>query len=150
MILTEKENLLLKDMKGQEELCIKKYTRYASEAKANELKTLFNEIAATEREHLATVNTIIDGGTPGVCAKQQPTGSSACTPVNYSTEDKDSDTLLLSDMLAMEKHVSSLYDTSIFEFSSPELRCALNHIQTEEQQHGERLYAYMKCNGMYS
>ena len=151
MILTEKETLLLKDMKGQEELCIKKYSRYASEAKATELKNLFESLAATEREHLTTVTSIMNGNTPTAGAKQQPSGNSnSSTPVNYSTADKEADALLLSDMLAMEKHVSSVYDTSIFEFSSPELRAALNHIQTEEQQHGEKLYAYMKCNNMYS
>jgi spore coat protein CotF len=53
-------------------------------------------------------------------------------------------------MLSTEKHVSALYDTSIFEFSNPEARKTLNHIQAEEQQHGEQLYAYMSCNQMYS
>ena len=50
----------------------------------------------------------------------------------------------------MEKHVSSLYDTTIFEFTSPTLRDTLNHIQKEEQIHGEQLYEYMKINNMYS
>ena len=49
----------------------------------------------------------------------------------------------------MEKHVSSLYDISVFEFSDTNMRKALNHIQAEEQQHGEKLYAYMNANGMY-
>ena len=71
-------------------------------------------------------------------------------PSTLGGADKAADAFLCGDALAMEKHVSSVYDTSIFEFSSPELRAALNHIQTEEQQHGEKLYAYMKCNNMYS
>ena len=50
----------------------------------------------------------------------------------------------------MEKHVSGLYDISIFEFSSPTLRDTLNHIQKEEQIHGERIYEYMAKNNMYS
>ena len=29
-------------------------------------------------------------------------------------------------------------------------RKMLNHIQSEEQQHDEKIYAYMKANGMYS
>lgn len=150
MTLSEKEHLLIKDMKGQEELCIKKYTRYASEAKSSELSEIFESIARTEQEHLNTVNIIAEGTVPPLEQKVSAPKESACTPYSYSEEDKKADQLLLSDMLAMEKHVSSLYDTSIFEFSSPELRAALNHIQTEEQQHGERLYAYMKCNNMYS
>ena len=36
MTLTQKETSLLKDLKGQEELCIGKYGRYAAEAKAEQ------------------------------------------------------------------------------------------------------------------
>ena len=49
----------------------------------------------------------------------------------------------------MEKHVSSMYDVSIFEFSCPSLRDTLAHIQKEEQNHGQQLYAYLSTNGMY-
>ena len=45
---------------------------------------------------------------------------------------------------------AALYDTSIFEFTSPTLRDTLNHIQKEEQNHGEQLYQYMSKNNMYS
>ena len=55
----------------------------------------------------------------------------------------------LRDMLATEKHASSLYDVSVFEFGNPVARRVLNHIQSEEQQHGEQLYSYMKSNNMY-
>jgi spore coat protein CotF len=150
MTLSEKEHLLLKDMKGQEELCIEKYTRYAEMAKSPELKTLFEDLATTEREHLNTVNVIAEGGVPPLTQKVTAPECKKCEPYAYTPEDKKADALLLSDMLATEKHVSSLYNTSIFEFSSPELRATLNHIQTEEQQHGEKIYSYMKCNNMYS
>ncbi|MBR6549079.1 MAG: spore coat protein, partial [Clostridia bacterium] len=53
------------------------------------------------------------------------------------------------DMLAMEKHVSGVYNTGVFEFTNPVLRDALAHIQKEEQNHGEKLYSYMSANGMY-
>ncbi len=56
---------------------------------------------------------------------------------------------MCKDALAMEKHVSSLYDVSIFEFSSPVLRDTLNHIQKEEQNHGEQLYEYLSKNNLY-
>jgi hypothetical protein len=56
---------------------------------------------------------------------------------------------LCSDVLSAEKHVSSLYDTCIFEFSDEKCRQALNHIQGEEQQHGKMIYDYMKANSMY-
>ena len=32
----------------------------------------------------------------------------------------------------------------------PAARKLLNHIQAEEQQHGEMLYAYMNANNMYN
>ena len=64
------------------------------------------------------------------------------------TDAKSADAYLCRDALAMEKHVSSLYNTTIFEFNSPVLRDTLNHIQKEEQNHGEQIYEYMSCNGM--
>ena len=52
------------------------------------------------------------------------------------------------DLLADEKHVSSLYNTSVFEFNDNSLRDTLNHIQKEEQQHGKMIYDYMSANYM--
>lgn len=66
--------------------------------------------------------------------------------VSNSTQDKD----LCQDMLTTEKHVSSTYDTTIFEFTNTQVREALNHIQKEEQQHGEQIFNYMNQNGMYN
>ena len=60
-------------------------------------------------------------------------------------EDKD----LLSDLLATEKYVSSTYDTAVFESASPVVRQTLQHIQKEEQHHGEELFNYMHSHGMY-
>ena len=44
---------------------------------------------------------------------------------------------MCNDMLMTEKYVSNAYDTTIFEATKPELRQQLQHIQQEEQQHGE-------------
>ena len=41
-----------------------------------------------------------------------------------------------------------MYDTSIFAMQSVAVRDALNHIQKEEQEHGEKLSSYMMQNGM--
>jgi spore coat protein CotF len=71
----------------------------------------------------------------------QPQGNSA----GYSKSDKD----LCTDMLMTEKYVSGSYDTAIFEFRDPQVRNILNHIQKEEQQHGEAIFNYMENNGMY-
>lgn len=60
------------------------------------------------------------------------------------------DSFLCNDALAMEKHVSSDYNTSIFEFRDQNARNTLNHIQKEEQEHGKMIYDYMSQNGMYN
>lgn len=60
------------------------------------------------------------------------------------------DAMLCQDMLMTEKHISGAYDTAIFEFSNADMRQALNHIQKEEQQHGEQIFNYMQNNGMYN
>ncbi len=153
MTLTQKETGLLKDMKGQEELCIEKYGKYAELAKASELKALFQSMAEVERNHLTTVTQIMNGTVPAM-PDQKPlenSNNAHCTAAQYASEDdRKADAFLCRDMLATEKHASSLYDVSIFEFKDPSARKVLNHIQAEEQQHGEQLYAYMSCNGMYS
>ena len=152
MTLTTKESGLLKDMKGQEELCIEKYKKYAELAKSGELKALFTAMAKVEENHLSTITAMMGGTVPAVPAGQLENSSNQhCKSVQYSSDsDRQSDAFLCRDMLGTEKHVSSLYDVSIFEFKDPTARKVLNHIQAEEQQHGEQLYAYMSCNGMYS
>jgi spore coat protein CotF len=45
--------------------------------------------------------------------------------------------------------VFSAYDTVIFEFRGPQIRNVFNHIQKEEQQHGEAIFTYMNSKGMY-
>ena len=150
MTLTQKENALLKDLKTQEEVCIEKYGMYAERACDTNLKTLFESIKKTEENHLQTITKIMNG-TEVSMPSPPPSASSVstvCTPSSCSVEQKKKDTYLCQDALSMEKHVSSLYDTSIFEFNSPTLRDTLNHIQKEEQNHGEQLYRYISCNGV--
>ncbi len=151
MTLTQKETNFINDLKSQEQLCIEKYTRYASQACDPQLQSLFTDLGNTERGHLDTLNQLANGTVPAVGG-----GSSAVkTQKNFKAsscdqQGKDNDKFLCSDALAMEKHVSSEYDTSIFEFCSQDVRSVLNHIQKEEQQHGEELYSYMAVNGMYN
>ena len=151
MTLTQKETGLLNDLKSQENICIEKYGKYAELAHDTELKTLFTNLKNNEQKHLDTVTQILGGAEVQMPAAPSATQAklqckmSSCTP-----EQKKNDAYLCSDALAMEKHVSSVYDTSVFEFSSPALRDALAHIQKEEQNHGQQLYAYLATNGMYS
>lgn len=81
---------------------------------------------------------------------QQQSQTMQFRPSNGSAQEKQKDAYLCHDALSTEKHVSSTYNTCIFEFRDSAVRNALNHIQKEEQQHGEQLYNYMSANGMYS
>ena len=151
MTLTQKETSLLTDLKSQEQLCIQKYTKYAEQAHDAELKTLFNNLMANEQKHLDTINQIL-GGTEVSMPQQSPSATAAklnCKMSSASESEKQQDAYLCKDALSMEKHVSSVYNTGIFEFSSPVLRDTLAHIQKEEQNHGEKLYNYLSCNNMY-
>ena len=152
MTLTPKEHSLLSDLKSQEKLCIEKYAKYEKEASDNCLKNLFCEIKATEEGHLSSINRIISGEELAMPAASPSAkdDSMTCTQSTATGAQKSNDAFLCADALAMEKHVSSVYDISIFEFSSPVLRDTLNHIQKEEQNHGKKIYDYMSKNNMYS
>ncbi len=151
MTLTQKEHSLLCDLKSQEQLCIEKYKKYENEACDPCLKTLFGSIKATEESHLSTINRILGGEEVKTSAAPSAVSQKyECEPSSCPADKKQNDSFLCSDALAMEKHVSSVYDTSIFEFSSAVLRDTLGHIQKEEQNHGEQIYNYMSKNGMYS
>ncbi len=152
MTLTQKETALLTELKSQEQLCIEKYKKYAEAACDPELSALFQKIRTAEESHLKTITDIL-GGTEVSMPSESPSASAAklvCKMSSCSADEKQNDAYLCRDALAMEKHVSSVYDTSVFEFSSPVLRDTLAHIQKEEQNHGEMLYNYLDCNNMYS
>lgn len=151
MVLTQKEATLIKDLKGQEQLCIDKYTKHAECAHDPQLKQLFTRIAEVERGHLNTLTQMENGTAPatgGGGHSTIPTFTAYHTQAE--TPEKKQDCYLCTDLLTTEKHASGLYDTCVFEFGQTELRKALNHIQTEEQEHGEMIYKYMKANSMYS
>ncbi len=149
--LTTKEQGLLKDAKGQEELCIKKYDDYAQRAHCECLSKLFTSMANVERNHLKTITEMMGGSMTPVSGGIENGNNEYCVSCTYQNEsDRKDDAFLCQDMLATEKHASSLYDVSVFEFGDPVARRVLNHIQAEEQQHGEQLYAFMKANNMYS
>ena len=144
MTPTTKETNLLKDMKGQEKLCIDKYDKYAKEAVAPELQALFTALADVERQHLTTIGDMMAGKVSTPSGSSSSTGNSGAIKANYANEaDRAKDTFLCSDMLSTEKHVSALYNTGVFEFADVQARNMLNHIQTEEQEHGQKIYEYM-------
>ena len=147
LTFTPKEQSLLCDLVAQEELCVTKYGKYASDACDGGLKNLFSAIAQVEQGHLNTLHQIQSGTVPPMSGGgTKPTAPTQ--PANYQPADRNSDCFLCQDALAMEKHVSGTYDTCIFEFTDTGVRDTLNHIQKEEQQHGEQLYAFMATNQM--
>lgn len=155
MMWTQKEASLLEDLKSQEKLCVEKYGKYASQAADPQLKQLFTQIGQTEQQHEQTVTAMLNGQIPQLPAQPQQQAqmervSQQPAYKAQSTPEKQADAYLCQDALDTEKHVSSVYDVSIFEFASPQARQVLNHLQTEEQQHGEMIYAYMAKNGMYA
>lgn len=164
MALTQKESTLLKDLRSQEQLCIDKYAKYSSEACDAQLKNLFSQIRTHEQQHLQTLDQIASGGAPMMAQggawqegmQQEGSQQSGVNqtvqfqPSGCSAQDRQNDAFLCSDALTSEKHVSSTYNTCIFEFTDPNVRSALNHIQKDEQEHGEQIYNYMAANGMYS
>lgn len=153
MMWTQKEASLLEDLKSQEKLCIEKYGKYAQQAKDPQLKQLFGQIQQTEQQHEQTVTQMLNGTIPQMnqqAGQQQGQMGQAPAYGQQQSPDKQADAFLCQDALDTEKHVSSVYDVSIFEFRSPQARDVLNHLQKEEQQHGEMIYAYMAKNGMYA
>ena len=155
MQLTQKETSLLKDLKEQEQICVEKYNKYSTEAHDEQLKNLFTQIGQKETQHLDTINQIMNGTVPSM---QSGGGGNSNNTLNFTAtytaidnnQNKQDDSFLCTDSLSSEKHVSSTYNTCIFEFKDTNIRDALNHIQKEEQQHGEQIYNYMSQNGMYS
>ena len=146
--------MLLEDQKEHEKLCIEKYNNYANQAKDPQLKQIFTANGQSEKTHLSSINQMLNGTIPQMNQQQnQNQGQNPATTGNMNTEagganisDKD----LCTDMLMTEKYVSGAYNTSIFEFRDTGARDVLNHIQKEEQKHGEAIFKYMESKGMYS
>lgn len=157
--LTTKERFLLEDEKSHETLCVSKYNEYSNRANCQELKSLFSSLAQKEQEHLDSINQILSGTVPNVNSGGQNSqnqqmsqnNSMFSSTNNMSSQTYDeNDKTLCQDALTTEKFVSSTYNTAIFEFQDTNIRQVLNHIQKEEQEHGEKIYNYMNQHNMYN
>jgi len=147
--LSQKERMLLEDQKNHELICIEKYTNYANQAKDIQLKQIFNANAQSERSHLDSINQLLSGKIPQMNHQQNQNSQHNINNTQASgssLSDKD----MCTDLLMTEKYVSGAYDTAIFEFKDTGVRDVLNHIQKEEQKHGEAIYKYMESKGMYN
>lgn len=145
--LSQKETMYLEDGKIQEEICVQKYQKYAEQAQDMQLKHLFNQIATQEQQHLNTINQLLQGQQPNLTANQNQQQANQSLPASTTTSQNDRN--LCIDLLSTEKHVSSTYNTAVFESANPVVRQAFQHIQQEEQKHGEQLFNYMNSHGMY-
>jgi spore coat protein CotF len=147
--LSQKERMLLEDQKSHEQICIEKYTNCANQAKDNQLKQICNANAQAERSHLDSINQLLSGKIPQMNQQHnQSTGQTTnnTQPSGTGLSDKD----MCTDLLMTEKYVSGAYDTTIFECKDTGVRDVLNHIQKEEQKHGEAIFKYMESKGMYN
>lgn len=148
--LSQKERTLLEDQKSHEQICIEKYDLYAGQAQDGQLKQIFQANGQQEREHLNTINQMLNGTVPDLNQKQnQGSGQQSANPMQPVSDRHFSDKDMCSDVLMTEKYVSGTYDTTIFEFRDTNARDVLNHIQKEEQKHGEAVFQYMQSKGMY-
>lgn len=155
--LNDKERMLLQDEKAGEELCIEKYKKYSEEASDPELKNLFKELTSKEEDHLKTLNQMLTGTVPTLNTQQkQQNQQNSNTNVSSANVDNKNqinfkqDKIICQDSLAGEKYVSSTYNSTIFEMRDTNARQVLNHIQKEEQEHGEKIYNYMQSHNMYN
>ena len=148
--LTQKEASLLKDLRDEEQLCIDKYTKHSSCASDPQLKNLFTQLAQCERKHFDLLGRIGSGEIPQMPPEQAQKPTFTAVYGAADTPEKQNDGFLCRDLLSGEKHVSHLYDTCVFEFTDDGVRKLLGQIEAEEQEHGKRLYDYMKVNSMYA
>lgn len=155
--LNDKERMLLQDEKAGEELCIEKCKKYSEEASDPELKNLFKELMSKEEDHLKTLNQMLTGTVPTLNTQQkQQNQQNSNTNVSSANVDNKNqinfkqDKIICQDSLAGEKYVSSTYNSTIFEMRDTNARQVLNHIQKEEQEHGEKIYNYMQSHNMYN
>lgn len=176
--LTTKESMLINEEKANEELCIAKYEKGIKEAKDPELKQLFSLILEHEKQHLTSLNRILNGDVPDIEKEAQSQQNSnqggSQSPSNSGfnnsqfnmyqnqmnsnfgmetaseitpSENFHEDCTLCQDALSTEKYISSSYNSTIFECLDTKIRKVLNHIQKEEQEHGEQISNYMLSHG---
>lgn len=161
----EKEKMLLKQQKDEEQLCIDKYTNYINEATDQQLKQILNDNLTAEKQHLNTLTQMLNGTVPDLNQQQnqsqqqnqmQNQSKNNMNQQNTATTNNvqpagmtnTSDTQICKDILVDEEHISTGYNNAIFQFTDHNVRDVLNHIQKEEQEHGEAVYNYMKTKGM--
>ena len=151
MVLKEKEQTTIEDLRTQEQSCIEKYHRYGQQAKDPVLKDLFDRLEKEEQHHYDSLGQVLKGQVPQ-CNVNDCDGAEYQPKATYDTmtnsEDKKNDCFLATDCIGTEKMVSGEYNSNVFVFEDSNLRKLLADIQVEEQNHAEMLYKYKTVNGM--
>ena len=148
--LTQAEKTFIQNLMDQEQNCIKKYSKSNELAKDNELKSLFSSFRQQEQSHYDSLNNLMQGNVQMISGQYEDVHYNP-TPTytgNFNQADKENDQFLATDSITSEKYVSSAYNNELFQFSDTNIRKLLNHIQTEEQQHAEKLWIYKTVNNM--
>lgn len=149
--ISEKERYLIKDLQDQEKLCVEKYEKNENSAKDTELKDLFSSIKQEEQKHYDSLAQLLNGTVPAVNSNDiagKDYNPTATYVGNFNQTDKDSDKFLCTDAITTEKYVASAYNYDLFQFGNSDVRRLLNDIQTEEQNHAEKIYKYKTVNQM--
>lgn len=158
----ENERSLLEKQKIQEKMCVEKYTNYANQTDDPELKKMFQEHANQEQQHYDTINQLLSGKLPNMNSNQGNQNSSQNNQPQINQQSVESTGInsnvlgttgnknynFCKDLLMTEKYVSGTYDNDIFQFKDTNVRNILNHIQKEEQKHGEQLSNYIEEKGI--
>ena len=147
--LSQKERMFLEDGKIQEEVCVEKYKNYSQQAEDAQLKQLFNKLSGEEQHHYDIINQMLQGQQPNLSHNQQ-TQQPQLKAIPNKSANNQHDKILCSDLLSTEKYVSGTYDMDVFESANPIVRQAMQHIQQDEQRHGQELFNYMSSHGMYN
>ncbi len=149
--ISEKERFLITDLQDQEKLCIGKYEKNENDAKDPVLKNLFSTIKMDEQRHYDSLAQLLNGTVPPVKPKDtagQNYEPAATYAGDCNQADKESDKFLCTDAITTEKYVASAYNFDLFQFGNSDVRKLLNDIETEEQNHAEKIYKYKTINNM--
>lgn len=149
--LSEKERFLITDLQDQEKLCIEKYEKSENAAQDPVLQDLFCSIKQDEQRHYDSLGQVLKGKVPAVntndtAGKNYKPKATYTSSVNNA--EKESDKFLCTDAITTEKYVAGAYNFDMFQFGNSDVRRLLNDIETEEQNHAEKIYKYKVANAM--
>lgn len=151
MELTQQQRYIVQNMKDQEKMCVQKYEKGETMAKDPVLKQLFASIRQEEQQHYDSLEQLLNGTVPRVDTKDKAGEEyhpQAYYTGNCNQTDKENDQFLCTDAITTEKYVSMAYDYELFQFADPDIRRLFNDIETEEQNHAEKIYKYKTVNSM--